>query len=75
MPNHKETLKNISAGILVLVIAGIFLQAILSLGGERIPQLGLGGVLGLMYVFLAVQAAGYWLTALGTKKLTRIERI
>ena len=71
---YEKTLPLLANGIMMIVVATILLQLLLSLGSERLLSLGLVYILIVIYMFLVVQAAGYLLVARGTGRLARLQR-
>ncbi len=71
---YKAATARFITGIFLVILGGIILQILLSLG-SRLLGFGLGTILGIIYLFLAVQAGGYIFIALGSKKLTAVEQI
>ena len=55
-------------GIFLVVLGSIILQALISIGTARLYALGLGVILLLIYVFIAVQLVGYILLVRNTRR-------
>ena len=72
---YRDSLSLFVRGIYFIIGSSIFLQALLSLGSVRLINLGLQSLLILIYLFLAIQALGYYLIFLGSNKLTKIEDV
>lgn len=58
-------------GIWSIIFASIIIQGLLSLGGTRLYEIGLGILLLVIYVFIFLQGLGYFLIALGSNSLRR----
>jgi hypothetical protein len=58
-------------GIWSIIFTSIILQALLSLGEERLFAIGLGLLLLIIYIFFFLQAFGYFLIALGSNNLQK----
>lgn len=56
-------------GIWAIIFTSIVLQALLSLGSGRLLSIGLGPLLGLVYLFVILQGAGYLFISLGARRL------
>jgi uncharacterized protein YacL len=72
---YKAAATRFITGIFLVILAGIILQILQSLGSARLLGLGLGLILLIIYFFMAVQAGGYIFIALGAKKLTAVEQL
>lgn len=70
---YRKFMRALSYGVILIISASIMLQALLSLGPQRLTSAGLGWVLAFLYLFLVIQLAGYLLVSRGAKKLTLIE--
>lgn len=64
--------KPLMNGILLIIFSSILLQLLLSLGSSRLLALGTGGILLLIYIFVGMQATGYFLLAKGTKTIAYV---
>lgn len=62
-------------GKTLIVFASMFIQLILSLGNSRLLGQGLTIVLAIIYAFVLIQAIGYLLVGLGSRKLKNIETV
>jgi hypothetical protein len=56
-------------GIWAIIFTSILLQALLSLGAGRLMSIGLGPLLGIVYVFIVLQGVGYLFVSLGARQL------
>lgn len=72
---YKRALSSFVYGLTGVIIGSIIIQALLSLGAQRILVLGLSGVLQVIYVFVLIQIIGFLLVARGAQKLTKIEEV
>lgn len=72
---YKLAFSSIVQGLIGVTLGSVFLQALLSLGPQRLINLGLEYILFLIYVFLFLQALGFFLIARGANKLTKIEAV
>ncbi|MBA3724101.1 MAG: hypothetical protein H0W89_04415 [Candidatus Levybacteria bacterium] len=72
---YKRALSSLVYGLTGVVFGSIILQALLSLGNRRLLDLGLAGLLGVIYVFIFIQIVGFLLIARSAKKLTKIEAV
>lgn len=72
---YKRALFSLVLGFFNVILASIFLQALLSLGARRLLDLGLEKLLALIYLFLLLQAVGFLLLSRGARKLTKIEAV
>lgn len=72
---YRQFLSAFVLGVWGVVLSSIFLQGLLSLGSERLLDLGLGKILGVIYFFFILQIFGFLFIARGAKRLTKIERV
>lgn len=72
---YKRALSSFVLGFGMVIIASIFIQSLLSLGVQRLLALNLSGILTIIYLFLFMQIAGFFLIARGANNLTKIESI
>ena len=71
---YEKSLPPLTIGLMLVMSSAIILQLLLSLGQGRLLALGLGAILALVYVFLALQGVGYVLVAKGTGRLAKLQR-
>jgi len=72
---YRRSLSSLVYGFFSVIVASIFLQALLSLGPRRLLDLGLERLLTLIYIFLILQACGFLLITRGARNLTKIEAV
>lgn len=72
---YKRALSSLVNGLSGVIAASVFLQALLSLGPQRLLDLGLEKLLGFIYLFLIIQALGFYFIARGASNLTKIESV
>lgn len=72
---YKRALSSLFYGFVSVIFASIFFQALLSLGARRLLDLGLERLLALIYIFVFLQALGFFLISRGARKLTKIEAV
>lgn len=72
---YRHAFSSLAVGIWAVIVTSILLQGLLSLGSERLLDLGLGPLLGLIYLFVVIQGVGFLFIALGAKRLTLIETV
>lgn len=70
-PEIYKGITRILYGIWSIIFSSIIIQALVSLGAERLLELGLGGLLLVIYLFVFVQGLGYFLVAFGSRVLQR----
>lgn len=70
---YRASLRRFVRGVQLVVLASVILQGIMALGAERLFQLGLGKLLGIIYLFILAQGLGFFLIARGAKRLAKIE--
>lgn len=58
-------------GIWAIIFTSIIIQALLSLGGTRLYDLGIGIILLIVYIFITLQGIGYLFIALGSNTLRK----
>lgn len=71
---YKQAIAQLSAGIAFVIVAAIAVQYLTSVYANR-ADVSLSTWLILIYCLLALQASGYVLIALGSKRLKRIEEV
>ena len=71
---YRASLAKLSRGFFVVILSSILLQFLTS-AATSISGWGLGAILSLVYVLLAVIAVGYVLIALGAKGLAKLEEV
>jgi hypothetical protein len=71
---YEKSFPPLTTGLTLIMASTIVLQLLLSLGQSRLLGIGLGGILVLVYAFLALQGAGYMLVASGTSRLAKLHR-
>lgn len=72
---YKQSTMHFIRGFLFAIAGAIMLQALLSLGTNRLLGLGLAPLLAAIYAFLALKTFGFLSMALGARKLAIIERV
>ncbi len=72
---YRNALSSLVNGLIGVIAASVFLQALLSLGPQRLLDLGLEKLLGFVYLFLIIQALGFYFIAKGANNLTKIESV
>lgn len=72
---YRSALGSFVKGVSGVIIGSILLQGVLSLGTTRLLQLGLTKLLLIVYIFLIIQALGFFFIALGSYRLTKIESV
>ncbi len=72
---YRQALAKFVYGIYSVIAGSILLQALLSLGTQKLLGLGLAQILGIVYLFLIVQGLGFFLIAIGSNKLSKLETI
>ena len=72
---NKRSASFLVNGLLLVIAGSLLLQALLSLGSSRLLHLGLGPLLLVIYVFIALQTLGFIFLALGAEKLSALERV
>jgi len=70
---YRRFMRTVAFGVIFIIGGSILVQALLSIGSQRLAGIGLGSALGIIYLFLVLQLAGYLLVSRGSKKLTLIE--
>ncbi len=71
---YKSFLKNLIHGMSILLVLSVMLRLILTLS-ERLSRLDITPILLLVYLILALNAAGYGLVARGARQLKKIEEV
>ncbi len=71
---YKHTLRQLSFGILGIIVINVVMQVILTLS-ERLSRLQLTPVLIIIYALIALYACGFVLIALGAKNLRKFEEV
>lgn len=71
---YKQALSKLSQGLAAVVVFSILIQ-LLSAVGTVFQDWGLGAILVLIYVIVALWAVGYIFIAQGAKKLSKIEEV
>jgi hypothetical protein len=72
---YRRALSSLFYGVVGVIFASIFLQALLSLGARRLIDLGLERLLTLIYIFVIIQVVGFIFISRGARKLTKIESV
>lgn len=72
---YKKSLSAFVYGFITVILGSILLQSLLSLGPQRLLDLGLGKLLGVIYIFLLAQIIGYFSIARGANNLSKIESV
>ncbi len=71
---YKKSFERFLIGFITIVMASIVFQ-IVSTMASKLIQIGLGPILILIYILLAILAAGYIIIALGARRLDKIETV
>jgi hypothetical protein len=66
-----KSMTKILYGIWSIIFTSILVQILLSLGSNRLLHIGLSLILGLLYLFILLQGAGYLFLALGVRGLQK----
>lgn len=69
--NQKKAVRKFVNGLWMMIFSSILLQLLVSIGTARLLSLGIGAILGLVYVFLMLQIVGYAMISIGSKRLCR----
>ncbi len=71
-PKWRNAITHLFHGVLAIVSSSIILQAITAFGSQQLQQVSLALLLAVIYLFIFLQAAGYFFIRVGSKQLRQL---